>query len=116
MFSRFNSEQSALLASNIFLTGGGVNIDGFATRVENEVRMNRPFQSQIGVSVANDPIFDAWRGAAAFASSEECQSTQLTRAAYAEYGPSAMRTSNHHRFSNFYPAAGDGTEKKARYN
>jgi actin-related protein len=60
IFNRFGSEHANALASNIFVTGGGACIEGMAQRIENEVRMARPFKSPLSLTVSSNPILSAW--------------------------------------------------------
>ena len=117
VFSKFSREETNLIAQNIFLFGGGSQISGLGTRIENEVRMMRPFESPVSVRYAQDVVLDGWLGAAQFAEGDVCARTKLTREAYLENGPNYFTRKHHHRFSNFYPnAENDVVEKRARNN
>ena len=49
MFTRYSPEHQALMAENVFLTGGNLMYPGVKERVERELLAMRPFQSQFKV-------------------------------------------------------------------
>eukprot|EP01104_Vermistella_antarctica_P016328 TRINITY_DN5542_c0_g1_i2.p1 TRINITY_DN5542_c0_g1~~TRINITY_DN5542_c0_g1_i2.p1 ORF type:complete len:660 (+),score=157.10 TRINITY_DN5542_c0_g1_i2:470-2449(+) len=85
--SRFPADQQSRLAQSVFLTGGSSRYPGMRTRIETDLRMNRPFESPISVQCARDALLDAWRGAALWA---RCPDTlarsSVTRQEYEEHG------------------------------
>ncbi len=58
--------------------------------MEAEIRSILPFQSDFTVTMANDPVLDAWRGAAAFAASSDFASKSISRADYNENGADVL--------------------------
>ncbi|KAK6933159.1 Actin family [Dillenia turbinata] len=79
------------LTSNIFLTGGSCLYPGMSERLEAGIRMIRPCGSPIKIVKAFDPIFDAWRGAAAYANSLLFPQQTFTRMDYYEKGEDWLR-------------------------
>ncbi|KAL6456511.1 hypothetical protein MHYP_G00350550 [Metynnis hypsauchen] len=63
VLEQYSPEQQAMLAENVFLTGGNLLYPGVKERVERELLAMRPFQSHFKVSLASDPALDAWFGA-----------------------------------------------------
>ncbi|KAG9270189.1 actin-related protein 5 [Astyanax mexicanus] len=63
VLEQYSPEQQALLAENVFLTGGNLLYPGVKERVERELLAIRPFQSHFKVSQAAQPALDAWFGA-----------------------------------------------------
>lgn len=71
ILTKYSPEQQNALVQNVFLTGGCAVIPGFKTRIENNLSAIRPFQSSFKVTVANQPILDAWKGANIWANHDE---------------------------------------------
>ncbi|XP_076343556.1 actin-related protein 5 isoform X2 [Tachypleus tridentatus] len=87
IFANFSTQQQALLAQNVFLTSGCVSISGFKSRIESELLAMRPFQSTFKVSVAADPVLDAWRGARIWSlTGDNLRNFSTTKAEYLEKG------------------------------
>ncbi|KAL7884435.1 hypothetical protein AOLI_G00072050 [Acnodon oligacanthus] len=63
VLEQYSAEQQAMLAENVFLTGGNLLYPGVKERVERELLAMRPFQSHFKVSLASQPALDAWFGA-----------------------------------------------------
>ncbi|KAL7827655.1 hypothetical protein SRHO_G00333730 [Serrasalmus rhombeus] len=63
VLEQYSPEQQAMLAENVFLTGGNLLYPGIKARVERELLAMRPFQSHFKVSLASHPALDAWFGA-----------------------------------------------------
>ncbi|XP_072538199.1 actin-related protein 5 isoform X2 [Salminus brasiliensis] len=63
VLEQYAPQQQALLAENVFLTGGNLLYPGVKERVERELLAMRPFQSHFKVSHASQPALDAWFGA-----------------------------------------------------
>ncbi|KAI4871619.1 hypothetical protein NFI96_013397 [Prochilodus magdalenae] len=64
VLEQYSPEQQALMAENVFLTGGNLMYPGVKERVERELLAMRPFQSHFKVvSLASRPDLDAWFGA-----------------------------------------------------
>ncbi|XP_021769010.1 actin-related protein 5-like isoform X2 [Chenopodium quinoa] len=79
------------LTSSILLTGGSSQFPGLSERLEAGVRMIRPCGTPIRVIRANDPIFDAWRGASSYAASLHFPEQTFTKMDYAEKGEDWLR-------------------------
>ncbi|XP_036434541.1 actin-related protein 5 [Colossoma macropomum] len=63
VLEQYSPEQQAMLAENVFLTGGNLLYPGVKERVERELLAMRPFQSHFKVSLASQSALDAWFGA-----------------------------------------------------
>uniref|UniRef100_A0AAR2IS07 Actin-related protein 5 n=1 Tax=Pygocentrus nattereri TaxID=42514 RepID=A0AAR2IS07_PYGNA len=63
VLEQYSPEQQAMLAENVFLTGGNLLYPGVKDRVERELLAMRPFQSHFKVSLTSHPALDAWFGA-----------------------------------------------------
>jgi len=86
---QFSKEQQSKMVKNIFLTGGNINFPNMKQRIINEIRGILPYQTIFNVNQANDPILDAWRGAAKWSSlknQEQFKKSCITRQMYDEYG------------------------------
>lgn len=90
------------LVQNVFVTGGNTKFEGFKTRLENELRCMRPFQSTFKLCFAADAELDAWRGARRWVKSvPDLSAVSITRAEYEECGEGYLKE---HRCSNvFFP-------------
>lgn len=77
-------------------------IPGIKERVEVELRSCRPFQSEIGVKLAANPVYGSWQGAKHFINhSPHATEAVITKAMYDEYGGEYLRE---HSLSNlFFP-------------
>ena len=98
---------SASLVKQVFLTGGVANTIGFRERICGELRSCFPsdWGDEIvrSVCVAQDPMLDAWRGAALFAEQggEAFDNACITKAEFEEMGNGYLKE---HAFSNvFFP-------------
>ncbi|KAI4307614.1 hypothetical protein L6164_030785 [Bauhinia variegata] len=80
------------LTNSIFLTGGSSFYPGLTERLEAGIRMIRPTGSPIKIVRALDPILDAWRGAAAYASASQFHTQTFTRMDYYEKGEDWLRS------------------------
>ncbi|KAM7270723.1 hypothetical protein ACFE04_029937 [Oxalis oulophora] len=74
------------LTSSIFVTGGSALFPGLSERLEAGIRMIRPSGAHIKVAKADDPVLDAWRGAATYAANVKFQEQTFTRKDYHEKG------------------------------
>lgn len=84
---RFSSpEDQKKLLSDVFLTGGNTLFQGFDERFRKELRGLLPVEAELKMRRATDPIFDAWKGAAQWASGSELATSSLSRQEYLEKG------------------------------
>lgn len=93
----FDSTTQNRLVSNVFLTGSPSSLPGLKPRIERELLAMRPFQSHFNVSLAKNPILDAWYGARD--TSEELVAVGLTRTDYLEHGGDRIR---YHKDGNMF--------------
>jgi actin-related protein 5 len=71
---------------DVFLTGGNTLFTGFDERFRKEVRGFLPIDATLNVRKASDPVFDAWKGAAQWASGGDLGRSSVTRQEYMEKG------------------------------
>lgn len=76
---------------NIFLTGGFSQLPGLSDRIQTSLQSIYPVNTKIKVKRANDPVLDAWKGAAMFAQDKSKQQYFVTRKEYEEYGADYMK-------------------------
>jgi len=74
------------ILKDIFLTGGNTTFQGFEERLRNELRAVLPADSLLNVRRAKDPILDAWKGAAQWASEPTSRPYFVTRTEFLEKG------------------------------
>ncbi|KAL2317222.1 hypothetical protein Fmac_031098 [Flemingia macrophylla] len=79
------------LTSSILVTGGSSLYPGIVERLEAGIRMIRPCGSPIKIVRALDPVMDAWRGAASFASDSQFHLQTFSRQDYYEKGEDWLR-------------------------
>jgi len=77
--------------ANIVLCGGSVNFPNFAERLRRELRSLAPSDTEIEITMADEPISAAWRGGALFAASDGYMQRAVTRDEYHEYGHALCR-------------------------
>lgn len=99
VLKKFDAETQNKLAQNVFITGGNAMFSHFKQRLEHELLAMRPFQSPFNVSIAKNPILDAWYGARKFSLSPLLTSSSITRAEYEEKGGEYLKE---HCASNRY--------------
>ncbi|KAM5165231.1 actin-related protein 5-like [Mantella aurantiaca] len=96
----YPQEVQQQLAQNVFLTGGKVMYPGIQTRMEKELLMMRPFGSTFHVSMAANPVLDAWHGASDWALQNlETDEGWISRKEYEEMGGEYLKehvASNRH--------------------
>jgi len=80
------------LTNSILVTGGSSIFPGIIERLEAGIRMIRPCGSPIKVVRALDPIMDAWRGAAEYATIPQFHTQTFTRMDYFEKGEDWLRS------------------------
>lgn len=80
-----NKEKENLI-NNIFLTGGNMKIPNIKERLGLELREFIPVEMDVNVSLAEDPILDAWKGGKDFVNDENNQKFFISRQEYQEQG------------------------------
>lgn len=89
---RFSSpEDRTRLLKDVFLTGGNTLFQGFEERFRNELRGVLPVDSALNVRQAADPVLDAWKGAAQWASGADFGQSSVSREEYMEKGSEYMK-------------------------
>ncbi|XP_072259816.1 actin-related protein 5 [Pyxicephalus adspersus] len=102
MLDRYPQEVQQQLVQNVFLTGGNVMYPGMQARMEKEMLMMRPFASTFHVSMAANPLLDAWHGASDWALQNfESDEGWISRKEYEEMGGEYLKE---HSASNCYTA------------
>ena len=76
---------------DIFLTGGNTMFSGFEERLRRELRAVLPSDAPVNVRQANDPLLDAWRGAAQWSREAAFKKCVVTRAEYLDKGSEYMK-------------------------
>ncbi|KAK5149020.1 hypothetical protein LTR04_000181, partial [Oleoguttula sp. CCFEE 6159] len=71
---------------DIFLTGGNTLFRGFEERLRDELVAVLPAGTPLGVRRAQNPVADAWRGAARWAAGEGAKRAFVSRAEWLEKG------------------------------
>ncbi|XP_061363725.1 actin-related protein 5 isoform X3 [Gastrolobium bilobum] len=79
------------LTSSILVTGGSSLFPGIVERLEAGIRMIRPCGSPIKIVRALNPVMDAWRGAAFYASASQFHTQTFSRSDYYEKGEDWLR-------------------------
>ena len=74
------------VVKDVFLTGGYALFPNFEERLRRELRTVLPIDMSLGVRTAGDPVLDAWKGAAEWASQPESRSAFISRADWEERG------------------------------
>ncbi|KAL2558137.1 Actin-related protein 5 [Forsythia ovata] len=74
------------ITNSILLTGGSCLFPGLSERLEAGIRMIRPSGTPIRIIKASNPIFDAWRGAAAYAAAMQFPQQTFSKMDYYEKG------------------------------
>uniref|UniRef100_A0A8C5QXJ1 Actin-related protein 5 n=1 Tax=Leptobrachium leishanense TaxID=445787 RepID=A0A8C5QXJ1_9ANUR len=102
VLNQYPNDVQLELVQNVFLTGGNVMYPGFRDRMEKELLQLRPFGSSFQVSVASNPLLDAWHGASDWALDNlEMEESWITRAEYEEKGGEYLKENS---ASNRYTA------------
>lgn len=79
-------EDAAILAQNIFITGGLCQLPGLEERLYQDIRMIRPEGSKLIINRSNSPSLDAWKGAATLIRDRSSDLPWITRDWYNEHG------------------------------
>jgi actin-related protein 5 len=87
------------ILKDVFITGGYTLFKGFEERLRDELRAVLPADVALGVRRAQDPILDAWKGAAKWAGTKESRQSFVTKEEYAEKGGEYIRE---HSLGNIY--------------
>jgi len=93
----YDSETRNILARNIYITGGFSQVPGLANRIEKEMKMLLEPGSDIIIQYSENPMLDAWKGAALFARNEDLDPYWITLKDYEEKGASYLKE---HQCSN----------------
>ncbi|KAL2868959.1 actin-related protein ARP5 [Aspergillus lucknowensis] len=89
---RFSSaEEQSRLLRDVFLTGGNSLFRNFDERFRNEFQAFLPIDAQLGVRRASDPVLDAWKGAAQWASGSDLAKASISREEYLEKGSEYLK-------------------------
>lgn len=83
--------QSHNIIQDVFLTGGLSNLPNFKSRIVKEFTSFLPVGAPLKVRNAQDPNIDPWRGMQMWSTTEECESSYVSRAEYEEYGPEYIK-------------------------
>ncbi|GAU97885.1 hypothetical protein RvY_09110 [Ramazzottius varieornatus] len=86
MLREYPEDIQKKLAMNVVVTGGPANLPGIDDRIREELGSCLPFESSFRLSVAANPSFDAWSGAAHWARKTSLQEGFLSRKDYLEHG------------------------------
>ncbi|XP_067942713.1 actin-related protein 5-like [Watersipora subatra] len=86
VLGKYPEEKQAQLSKNVLLTGGCACIPGIRERVEADLRSCRPFQSEIRVKLASDPVNASWKGARKWYNDANRAQFACTKAMYEELG------------------------------
>ncbi|KAL4890572.1 actin-like ATPase domain-containing protein [Aspergillus ambiguus] len=86
-----NPEEQAKLLRDVFLTGGNTLFQGFDERFRNDFRAFLPVDAHLNVRRAADPVLDAWKGAAQWASGSELGKSSISRQEYLEKGSEYLK-------------------------
>lgn len=87
------------ILKDVFITGGYALFKGFEERLRDELRAVLPADVQLGLRRAKDPILDAWKGAAKWASTSESRNAFVSREEWLEKGGDYIRE---HNLGNVY--------------
>nr|POE84197.1 actin-like protein arp5 [Quercus suber] len=79
---------------DIFVTGGYSMFQGFEERLQTELRAVLPAELELRVRKAQDPILDAWKGAAKWASTSESRHSFMSKEDYLEKGSDYLMEHN----------------------
>jgi actin-related protein 5 len=84
---RFSAaDDRARLLRDVFLTGGYTLFQGLDERVRIELRSVLPMDIEFFVRRASDPVLDAWKGAAQWASGPNLAASSISRQDFYEKG------------------------------
>ena len=78
---------------DVFLTGGNTLFRNFDQRVRDGLRALLPADSPLHVRRANDPLLDAWKGAAEWTGTPAWKTARISREEYQEKGAEYIKVS-----------------------
>ncbi|KKA29299.1 hypothetical protein TD95_005408 [Thielaviopsis punctulata] len=87
------------MLQDVFCTGGNAMFRGFSQRLEDGLRALVEAGAPLKVRMAQDPLADAWRGAAEWVGSEAWKAAKVSRAEYEEKGADYIKE---HDLGNAY--------------
>lgn len=77
------------LYSNIIVVGGSAKFPGMLKRLQKDVRSMAPQWYHVNITLPDDPLTYAWKGAKYFCETDEFDKSTITRQQYFDNGPSA---------------------------
>lgn len=83
-------DRDAIL-KDIFLTGGNTLFRGFQQRLTSNLRAVLPIESAMTVRQADNPVLDAWRGAAQWSREPGFRDSSVTKEEYLEKGAEYLK-------------------------
>lgn len=86
--------QGIAILKDVFLTGGNTTFAGLDSRLRRDLLTVLPADAELRVRNAKDPIWDAWRGAAQWAGSDQWRQAAVTRQDYLEKGVDYLKEHN----------------------
>ncbi|KAF2500552.1 putative chromatin remodeling complex subunit [Lophium mytilinum] len=96
---RLAESQRKDVLKDVFLTGGNTLFKGFEERLRTELLAVLPHEAPFTVRKAKEPVLDAWRGAAKWASSANAKQSFVTREEFHEKGGDYLKE---HDLGNAY--------------
>lgn len=75
-----------LIVANIMMIGGNCNMDGFKTRLLNELKIVFPVEWDVRIGKPTNPSTYGWESAQVFSHSELYQKVKITKKDYEEHG------------------------------
>ena len=89
-----NAHDRDAMLKDVFLSGGNTLFAGFEDRLRSELRAVLPVESAIKLRYAQDPVLDAWKGAAQWAKQSAHKQHFVSRDEYLEKGTDYMKEHN----------------------
>lgn len=92
ILSRVAPDKRASIVRDFYTTGGNTKLRGFNERLRNDLCGILPAGQELNVRAAQDPVLDAWRGAAKWACEDaKYKTARVSRAEYQEMGSEYMK-------------------------
>lgn len=82
------------ILKDVFVTGGYTLFQNFEERLHDELRAVLPSEVALGVRRAQDPVLDAWKGAAKWASTSPSRRSFVTKEEWLEKGGEYLKEHN----------------------